>query len=85
MAFASASFILMPKRPEDAAATREALKFLTWAFAKGDRLATELLYVPMPDNVVGAIQRLWPPRSEMPAASRWSRDPIEPPDRVRGL
>ena len=57
--FASASFILMPKRPEDAAATREALKFFAWAFDKGDRLATEMLYVPMPDNVVGAIQRLW--------------------------
>ena len=55
----SASFIVMPKQPEDAAATREALKFLAWAFAKGDRLATEMLYVPMPDNVVGAIQRLW--------------------------
>ena len=57
--FASASFIVMPKRPEDAAATREALKFFAWAFDKGDRLATEMLYVPMPDNVVGAIQRLW--------------------------
>ena len=56
---ASASFIVMPKRPEDAAATRETLKFFTWAFDKGDRLATEMLYVPMPDNVVGAIQRLW--------------------------
>jgi phosphate transport system substrate-binding protein len=57
--FASASFIVMPKRPEDAGATREALKFFAWAFDKGDRLATEMLYVPMPDNVVGAIQRLW--------------------------
>ena len=57
--FANASFIVMPKRPEDAAATREALKFFAWAFDKGDRLATEMLYVPMPDNVVGAIQRLW--------------------------
>jgi phosphate transport system substrate-binding protein len=57
--FASASFIVMPKQPEDVAATREALKFFAWSFAKGDRLATELLYVPMPDNVVGAIQRLW--------------------------
>ena len=56
---ANASFIVMPKQPEDAAATREALKFFTWAFAKGDRLAEALLYVPMPDNVVGAIQRLW--------------------------
>jgi phosphate transport system substrate-binding protein len=53
---ANASFIVMPKQPEDAAATREALKFFTWAFAKGDRLAEALLYVPMPDNVVGAIQ-----------------------------
>ena len=49
----------MPKRPDDAAATRETLKFFAWAFAKGDRLATEMLYVPMPDNVVGGIQRLW--------------------------
>ena len=57
--FANASFIVMPKRPEDAAATREALKFFAWAFDKGDRLATEMLYAPMPDNVVGAIQRLW--------------------------
>ena len=32
---------------------------ITWAFAQGDRLAEALLYVPMPDNVVGAIQRLW--------------------------
>src|SRR3954451_7177246 len=57
--FASASFIVMPKRPEDAAATREALKFFAWAFDKGDLLATEMLYVPSPDTVGGAIQRLW--------------------------
>jgi phosphate transport system substrate-binding protein len=56
---ASASFIVMPKQPDDPAAAREALKFFTWAFAQGDRLAEALLYVPMPDNVVGAIQRLW--------------------------
>ena len=68
----------MPKRPEDAAATREALKFFAWAFDKGDRLATEMLYVPMPDNVVGAIQRLGLPKSEMPAGNRWSRDPTDP-------
>jgi phosphate transport system substrate-binding protein len=56
---ASASFIVMRRQPDDPAATREALKFFAWAFANGDRLAEELLYVPMPDNVVGAIQRLW--------------------------
>ena len=65
---------------EDAAATREALKFLAWAFAKGDRLATELLYVPMQDNVVGAIQRLSGGRNQrMAAANRWWRDPTDPP------
>jgi phosphate transport system substrate-binding protein len=56
---ASASFIVMRKLPDDPAAAREALKFFTWAFANGDRLAEALLYVPMPDNVVAAIQRLW--------------------------
>jgi phosphate transport system substrate-binding protein len=56
---ASATFILMHKQPDDPAAAREALKFFAWAFASGAKLAEELLYVPMPGNVVGAIQRLW--------------------------
>jgi phosphate transport system substrate-binding protein len=56
---ASASFIAMRKQPEHPAATREALKFFAWAFVNGDKLAEELLYAPMPDNVVGAIQKLW--------------------------
>ena len=56
---ASASFVVMRKRPDDPAAIREALKFFAWAFANGNRLAEQLLYAPMPDNVVGAIQRLW--------------------------
>jgi phosphate transport system substrate-binding protein len=56
---ASASFVVMRKQPDDPAMAREALKFFAWAFANGDRLAEQLLYAPMPDNVVGAIQRLW--------------------------
>jgi phosphate transport system substrate-binding protein len=56
---ASASFVVMRKQPEDPAATREALKFFAWSFANGDRLAEQLLYAPMPGNVVGAIQRMW--------------------------
>ena len=56
---ASATFILMHKQPDDAAAAREALKFFAWAFSSGAKLAEELLYVPMPGNVIGAIQRLW--------------------------
>src|SRR5262249_47159230 len=70
---ASASFIVMPRQPDDPAAAREALKFFTWAFAQGDRLAEALLYVPMPDNVVGAIQRLWAAEIRDAGANRWSR------------
>ena len=51
-----ATFILIhkkPAKPEDAAA---ALKFFAWALEKGDKMATELDYVPMPDKVVGEIE-----------------------------
>ena len=30
-----------------------------WAYAKGDKMAEDLDYVPMPDNVVTAIQKVW--------------------------
>jgi len=56
---AGATFILMPKQPEDAAAAAQALKFFAWAFAEGGKLAEELDYVPMPDEVVGAIRKMW--------------------------
>ena len=42
----------MHKKPQDAAAAGEALKFFDWAYAKGDKMAEELDYVPMPDKVV---------------------------------
>ena len=56
---AGATFILMHKQPKDTAAGAEALKFFAWAYTKGDKMAEELDYVPMPDNVVGAIQKAW--------------------------
>ena len=49
----AATFILIPKQPPDPAATAEALKFFAWAYAKGDKMAEELDYVPMPKKVVG--------------------------------
>ena len=36
-----------------------ALKFFTWAYANGDKMADDLDYVPMPDNVIGAIEKAW--------------------------
>jgi phosphate transport system substrate-binding protein len=56
---AGATFILMHKTAQDAAASREALKFFDWAYAKGDKMAEDLDYVPMPDKVVGAIKKSW--------------------------
>ena len=56
---AGATFILMHKQPQDAVASREALKFFDWAYAKGDKMAQDLDYVPMPDKVVGAIKKSW--------------------------
>src|SRR5215217_2412490 len=56
---AGATFILMHKQPQDAAAAAEALKFFAWAYTKGDKMAEDLDYVPMPDSVVHAIQKVW--------------------------
>ena len=56
---AGATFILMHKQPQDPNSAREALKFFDWAFAKGDKMAQDLDYVPMPDPVVGAIKKSW--------------------------
>jgi phosphate transport system substrate-binding protein len=56
---AGATFILVHKQPQDPAAAAEALKFFAWAYAKGDKMAEDLDYVPMPDPVVAAIQKVW--------------------------
>ena len=56
---AGATFILMHKQAQDAAASREALKFFDWAYTKGDKMAQDLDYVPMPDKVVAAIKKSW--------------------------
>jgi phosphate transport system substrate-binding protein len=53
------AFILMPKQPPDPVAAAEALKFFAWAYAKGDKMAEELDYVPMPKKVVEDIEKVW--------------------------
>jgi phosphate transport system substrate-binding protein len=54
-----ATFILMHKQPKDADSSKEALKFFSWAYEKGDQMALDLDYVPMPNNVVAAIKKVW--------------------------
>jgi len=56
---AGATFILMHKQPKDPAAAAEALKFFAWAYDKGDKMAEDLDYIPMPDNAVAEIKKMW--------------------------
>ena len=55
----AATFILIPKKADDPIAVGEALKFFSWAYGKGDKMAEELDYVPMPKKVVGDIEKMW--------------------------
>ena len=56
---AGATFILVPKQPQDTAATSEALKFFSWAYKNGGTMASSLDYIPMPDSVMKLIQAKW--------------------------
>jgi phosphate transport system substrate-binding protein len=55
----AATFILMHKAPADKVAAAEALKFFAWSFEKGDKIAEELDYIPMPAAVVSLIKKTW--------------------------
>jgi phosphate transport system substrate-binding protein len=55
----AATWILVYKKPDNPQATADALKFFAWSYAKGDDMAGELDYVPMPDNVVKSIEQMW--------------------------
>jgi phosphate transport system substrate-binding protein len=54
-----ATFILMHKTQPDGARAKEVLKFFDWAYQNGDRMALDLDYVPMPDEVVKLIESAW--------------------------
>jgi phosphate transport system substrate-binding protein len=55
----ASTFILMHKQPADKVASAEAIKFFKWCFEHGGKMAQELDYVPMPDNVVQLIEKTW--------------------------
>jgi len=54
-----ASFILIHKTADDAARMAEVLKFFSWSYANGAKLAQELDYVAMPDSVAKLVQETW--------------------------
>ncbi len=56
---AGATFILMHKKSAKDDDAKLALKFFEWAYTKGDKMASELDYVPMPDAVVELVKKEW--------------------------
>ncbi|NNM80700.1 MAG: phosphate ABC transporter substrate-binding protein PstS [Gallionella sp.] len=54
-----ATFILMHKSQDKPESATAVLKFFDWAYEKGDKLATELDYVTLPDSVVKLIRAAW--------------------------
>jgi len=53
------TFILMYKAPEDKAASADAVNFFEWAYANGDSMARDLVFVPMPDGVKSQVRAVW--------------------------
>jgi phosphate transport system substrate-binding protein len=54
-----ATFILVYKKPTDAARAAAVLKFFDWAYTSGDATAAGLDYVPMPAKVKDMVRKQW--------------------------
>src|SRR5262249_54965394 len=55
----AATWILVYKKPQDAAATGEALKFFARSYDNGGKMAAEPEYIAMPKNVVDSVKKTW--------------------------
>jgi phosphate transport system substrate-binding protein len=53
------TFILVYKAPEKPEQVAEVLKFVDWAYKNGDKLASDLDYVPLPDKVTDMVRKTW--------------------------
>ncbi len=56
---AATNFILMHKKPKNAASAKAAQDFFRWVYANGDDEAKALDYVPLPDALVKQIESYW--------------------------
>jgi phosphate transport system substrate-binding protein len=54
-----ATFILMHKVQDKPAQAAASLKFFEWAYKNGDKTASDLDYVPMPDVVKAQVEKAW--------------------------
>jgi phosphate transport system substrate-binding protein len=55
----AATFILVHGKQTDAAKAKAVLGFFDWSFKNGQKMAEELLYVPLPDSLVKQIETTW--------------------------
>ena len=53
------NFILMYKQPKKLEGAKNAKEFFAWAYANGDKQASDLHYVPLPDSLVQRIEAYW--------------------------
>ena len=54
-----ATFIMMHKVQDKPTQAVHSLKFFDWAFSNGDKMSTELEYVPLPESVEALVRREW--------------------------
>ena len=54
-----ATFILMHKVQDNSQQAAEVLKFFSWAYKNGGKLAEELDYVALPDSLIKVIEASW--------------------------
>ncbi|MBV9522975.1 MAG: phosphate ABC transporter substrate-binding protein PstS [Alphaproteobacteria bacterium] len=54
-----ASFILMYKKQDKPETAKQVLQFFDWSYRNGQKMADELDYVPMPENVVKLVEDAW--------------------------
>jgi phosphate transport system substrate-binding protein len=55
----SATFVLLPTDAKEPAQSVAVTKLFDWAFGNGDKIATDLLYIPLPESVHNAIRAAW--------------------------
>lgn len=54
-----ATFILMYKNQDKPVNAANALKFFDWAYMNGDKMASDLEYVPLPESVKNLVRKQW--------------------------
>jgi phosphate transport system substrate-binding protein len=63
----SATYILLPTDPKDAAKSAAVMKFFDWAYGNdADAIAVKLHYLPIPDAVAETVRKAWPANIKAP-------------------